>query len=93
MGWKTEPIANHISFDVLLPPFQSSIPSEGRLIKGKSLQKLHNDILKMWTHLVFPQSRQYYIGVNHKCPESFYPIFLPDQVTQAQTWGTVVIPY
>ena len=23
-------------------------------------------------------SRQYYIGVNHKCPESFYPIFLPD---------------
>ena len=38
-------------------------------------------------------SRQYYIGVNHKCPESFYPIFLPDQVTQAQTWGTVVTPY
>ena len=39
------------------------------------------------------QSRQFYIGVNRKCPESFLPIFLPDAATQALTWGTVVIPY
>ena len=39
------------------------------------------------------QSRQFYIGVNRKCPESFLPIFLPDAATQAQTWGTVVTPY
>ena len=30
------------------------------------------------------QSRQFYIGVNRKCPESFYPIFLQVEVTQAQ---------
>ena len=40
-----------------------------------------------------PLSRRYYVGVNRKCPESFHPIFLPDYVTQAQTWGTAVIPY
>ena len=37
--------------------------------------------------------RQFYIGVNSKCPETFHPIFLPDEVTQAQTWGTVLTPY
>ena len=25
----------------------------------------------------FDKSRQFYIGVDRKCPESFYPIFLP----------------
>ena len=39
------------------------------------------------------KSRQFYIGVNSKCPETFHPIFLPDEVTQAQTWGTVLTPY
>ena len=30
------------------------------------------------------QSRQFYIGVNRKCPENFLPIFLPDAATQAK---------
>ena len=38
-------------------------------------------------------SRQFYIGVNSKCPENFLPIFLLDAATKAKTWGTDVTPY
>ena len=38
-------------------------------------------------------SRQFYIGVNRKCPENFLPIVLPDAATKAKTWGTDVTPY
>ena len=38
-------------------------------------------------------SRQFYIGVNRKYPESLDHVFLIDEVTQAQNWGTVLTPY
>ena len=40
--------------------------------------KQSDDQSKLWEDLENSRSRQYYIGVNHKCPKSFYPIFLPD---------------
>ena len=48
-------------------------------------------ILKLGT--VWQESRQFYIGVNRKYPGSLDHVFLRDEVTQAQNWGTVLTPY
>ena len=38
-------------------------------------------------------SRQFYIGVNRKYPGSLDHVFLRDEETQTQNWGTVLTPY